>query len=233
MMKHIPFRTLYHADHGWLQSRFHFSFGEYYSRKNTYYGVLRVMNDDVIAAHSGFDTHPHKDMEIITYVLRGALTHDDSMSNKERLGRGAMQYLSADTGISHSEKNEDDEEVHLIQTWILPNAKGKTPQYGSKLFDFEARHNTWLHLVAPEGVEDVTNIYQDANMYVTELDNGFTLDFELGSDRQAYMKVMEGEVSINDFVCREGDAAEIKDENITLKGVAHAHVLMVEMAKVS
>lgn len=231
MMKHIPFRTLYHADHGWLQSRFHFSFAEYYSHKNTYYGVLRVMNDDVIDAHSGFDTHAHKDMEIITYVIRGALTHEDSMGHKECLGRGSMQYLSAGTGITHSEKNEGDEEVHLIQTWILPNAKNRTPQYGSKVYDAEERHNRWLHLIAAEGMEGITNIYQDANMYVTELDNGEKLHFELGTDRQAYVKVMEGEVRINDFVCREGDAAEIEDEDIILKGIAHAHVLMVEMAK--
>jgi redox-sensitive bicupin YhaK (pirin superfamily) len=196
-----------------------------------HYGVLRVMNDDLIQGHSGFDTHPHRNMEIITYIIHGELTHEDSIGNKESLGRGSMQYLSACTGITHSEKNEDDEEVHLIQTWILPNAKDKTPRYGSKIYDAEARQNQWLHLVAPEGVDGVTPIYQDANMYVTELDNGKKLDFELGGDRQVYLKVMEGEVSVNDFVFREGDAAEIADENIMLKGISHAHILLVEMKK--
>ena len=231
MMKHIPFRSLYRAEHGWLESRFHFSFAEYHNRDNMHYGALRVMNDDIIQAHTGFGTHPHRDMEIITYIIRGELTHEDSMGNKESLGRGAMQYLSAGTGITHSERNESDEVVHLIQTWILPSVKDKTPQYGSKVYDDDARHNQWLHLIAPEGTKNVTNIYQDANMYVTELDNGTKLHFELPSDRQAYLKVMEGEVRINDFVCREGDATEIEDEDIVLKGISHAHVLMVEMAK--
>ena len=232
MMKHIPFRSLYRAEHGWLESRFHFSFAEYHNRDNMHYGVLRVMNDDIIQAHTGFDTHPHRDMEIITYIIRGELTHEDSMGNKESLGRGAMQYLSAGTGITHSERNEGDEAVHLIQTWILPSEKDKTPQYGSKVYNKEDRHNKWLHLIAPEGTKNVTNIYQDANLYVTELDNGKKLDFTLESDRQVYLKVMEGEVRINDFVCREGDACEIKDENIVLKGISHAHVLMVEIPKV-
>jgi len=233
MMKHIPFRTLYTAEHGWLESRFHFSFAEYYNKDNVRYGVLRVMNDDLIQSHTGFGTHPHRDMEIITYIIRGELTHEDSMGNKESLGRGSMQYLSAGTGITHSEMNEGDEEVHLIQTWILPNAKGKTPQYGSKIYDIEERHNRWLHLIAPEGTKDITNIYQDANMYVTELDNGKELDFELGSDRQVYLKVMEGEVSVNDFIFREGDSAEIVSENIYLRGVSHAHILLVEMSRTS
>jgi len=232
MMKHIPFRSLYQVDHGWLKSHFHFSFAEYHDNDNMHYGALRVMNDDVIQAHTGFGTHPHRDMEIITYIIRGELTHEDSMGNKESLGRGSMQYLSAGTGITHSEKNEGNEEVHLIQTWILPREKNKTPQYGSKVFNDEDRHNTWLHLIAPEDTEDVTNIYQDAHMYVTELDNGKKLAFELGTDRQAYVKVMEGEVRINDFVCREGDAAQIEDENVVLKGIAHAHLLMIEMVKV-
>ena len=229
MIKHIPFKSLYTANHGWLKSHFHFSFAEYHDENKMHYGVLRVMNDDFIQPHSGFGTHPHRDMEIITYILRGELTHEDSMGNKESLGRGAMQYLSAGTGITHSERNEGNEEVHLIQTWILPSEKNRTPQYGSKIYDNEMRHNKWLHLIGPEGTPDVINIYQDANIYVTELDGGKSLTFRLGKNRQVYLKVMEGEVNVNDFLLHEGDAAEIKNEDIHLVGVNDAHVMLIEM----
>ncbi len=194
-----------------------------------HYGVLRVMNDDIIQAHRGFDTHPHQDMEIITYIIRGELTHKDSMRNKESLGRGAMQYLSAGTGITHSEYNEGDEEVHVIQTWILPQAKGLEPQYGSKIFSSEERHNKWLHLIAPEGTPDVINIYQDANMYVSEVDKGLNLTFELGTDRQLYVKVMEGEATINGIVFKEGDAAEVEEEDLNVEALSRVHILLVEM----
>ncbi len=189
------------------------------------------MNDDIIQAHTGFDTHPHQDMEIITYIIRGELTHQDSMGNKESLHRGSMQYLSAGTGITHSEYNEGDEEVHVIQTWILPQAKGLEPQYGSKVFDPEERHNKWLHLIAPEGTPNVINIYQDANMYVSELDKGKTLTFELGESRQLYVKVMEGETKINDIVFKEGDAAKVSGENLNVEALSIVHVLLVEMER--
>jgi len=232
MTKHIPFSVLYAADHGWLKTRFHFSFAEYHNRDNMHYGALRVMNDDIIAAHSGFDTHPHQDMEIITYIIRGELTHKDSMGNEESLHRGSMQYLSAGTGITHSEYNKGDEEVHLIQTWILPQAKGLDPQYGSKVFDPEERHNKWLHLVAPEGTPGVISIYQDANMYVSELDRGSSLTFELRKKRQLYVKVMEGEAKINGIVFKEGDAAEVEDEDLMVESLHGVHLLLVEMKRV-
>ena len=194
-----------------------------------HYGVLRVMNDDIIQADRGFDTHPHRDMEIITYIIRGELTHKDSMGNKESLVRGSMQYLSAGTGITHSEYNESDEEVHVIQTWILPQAKGLEPQYGSKIFSPEERHNKWLHLIAPEGTPDVINIYQDANMYVSELESGKNLTFELGTERQLYVKVMEGEAIINGIVFKEGDAAEVEGEDLNVEALSRVHILLVEM----
>jgi len=189
------------------------------------------MNDDIIQPHTGFGTHPHEDMEIITYVIRGELTHQDSMGNKESLGRGSVQYLSAGTGITHSEKNEGDEEVHLIQTWILPHAKGLQPQYGSRVFEPEARHNKWLHLTAPFGTPDIINIYQDANMYVSELDQNKTLTFELGKNRQLYVKLMEGDAKINGMEFNEGDAAEVSDEDLHVEAMRNAHILLVEMKK--
>lgn len=196
-----------------------------------HYGSLRVMNDDIIQPHTGFGTHPHQDMEIITYVIRGELTHQDSMGNKESLKRGSIQYLSAGTGITHSEKNEGNEEVHLIQTWIIPQEKGLEPQYGSKIFDPEERHNKWLHLIAPEGTPDIINIYQDANMYVAELDKNKSLTFELAEGRQLYVKVMEGEATINGIVCKTGDAAEVSEEALYVEALSDVHVLLVEMKR--
>lgn len=231
-MTRIPFSTLYRADHGWLQTRFHFSFAEYYDPQNTHYGVLRVMNDDIIAPRTGFGTHPHRDMEIITYIIRGELTHQDNMENKESLGRGSMQYLSAGTGITHSEINEGNEAAHIIQTWILPQAKDLKPQYGSKTFHPEDRHNKWLHLIAPLGTSDVINIYQDANMFVSEVDTGKSLTFELAEHRQLYVKVMEGEADINGIILKAGDAAKV-EEDLKIEALADVHILLVEMRRES
>jgi len=227
----IAFNSLYAANHGWLESHFHFSFAEYHDRENIHFGVLRVMNDDIIAPHTGFGTHPHHDMEIITYVLSGALTHQDSMGNAESLGRGSIQYMSAGTGVSHSEKNEGDVPVHLIQTWILPSYKGLLPRYGSKVFDVKARHNQWLHLIAPEGTPGVISIYQDANMFVSELDQNSTLGFTLKAGRQLYIKVMEGRGVINNSVFEPGDAAKVWDENLSIEALSAMHILLVEMPK--
>lgn len=231
MLRHIPYDSLYKADHGWLKSRFHFSFAEYRDMDNIRYGPLRVMNDDIIAAHSGFETHPHHDMEIITYVVRGKLTHQDSMGHKESLDRGAIQYMSAGTGITHSEMNEEDEETHLIQTWIIPQEKGLNPQYGSMVFEPEERLNRWLHLVGPKGSGSHINIYQDASLYAAEIDAGKKLDFNLTQDRQLYLKVMEGQAQINTVRFKQGDAAEISDENLDIKAVENVHLLLVEMKK--
>lgn len=230
MIRHIPYDSIFLSDKGWLQSRFHFSFAEYQNVDNMHYGPLRVMNDDFIAAHSGFGTHPHEDMEIISYVLSGELTHQDSMGHKESLGRGAIQYLSAGTGITHSEKNEGNEQVHLIQTWILPQEKRLTPQYGSKFFEKTERHNQWLHLVGPENSTAPIHIYQDASMYASEIDADRTLIFDLQAGRQLYLKLMEGTAIINGVDCAEGDAAEVEGEALHVCAKTTAHLLLVEMA---
>jgi len=226
----IPFTTLYHANHGWLDTHYHFSFAEYYDSQNKNYGVLRVMNDDVIAPYSGFREHPHRDMEIITYVIKGALTHQDSMGNKESVGRGSIQYLSAGTGIIHSEKNESSTPLHLVQIWILPNAKGLTPRYGSKTFDENLRHNRWLHLIAPEGTPDVTTIYQDANIYVTQLDKEKILTFECAKNRQLYLKILEGEANINETPLHRGDAGTLQGKDMRIEALQEVHILVIEMA---
>ncbi len=232
MIRHIPFASLYLADHGWLKSRFHFSFAEYRNPDNMNFGPLRVMNDDIVEAGNGFDTHPHENMEIISYVIRGELTHKDSMGNKESLGRGGVQYMSAGTGVMHSETNEGDEAVRLIQTWIVPAQKGLEPKYGSKVFDKSERHNRWLHLVGSEESEAVIHIYQDANMFASEIDAGQRLTFDLQKGRQLYLKVMEGSANINGSIFAPGDAAEAEGESLVVEAVTDVHLLLIEMRKV-
>jgi len=231
MLKHIPFKSLYTAENEWLKSRFHFSFAEYYNADNINYGSLRVMNDDLIKSKTGFGTHPHRDMEIITYVIKGELTHKDSMHNKETLRRGAIQYMSAGTGITHSEMNDGEEELHLIQTWILPEKEALTPKYGSKRFSLEERQNRWLHLVGPSGSNSHINIYQDASMYVSEIDDNQKLTFVLPNERQLYIKLLEGSAYINGLLFKAGDAAELKDEDLDVKAIKNAHILLVEIKK--
>ena len=231
MIKPIPFSSLYIADHGWLKSRFHFSFAEYRNPENINFGPLRVMNDDLVQAQTGFGTHPHRDMEIITYVVSGELSHEDSMHNKESLGRGCIQYLSAGTGIAHSEMNDGNEEVRFIQTWIVPQANNLKPNYGSKCFDKSQRHNRWLHLVGPQNSEAAIFIYQDASIYACEIDATKTLDFELKSNRQAYIKILEGSAMINGIAFEHGDAAEVIDESIDITASTDLHILLVEMKK--
>jgi len=231
MIRRIPFESLYLAEHGWLRSRFHFSFAEYRNPDNVHFGVLRVMNDDVIAPGSGFDMHPHNDMEIVTYVISGELTHEDSMGHRETLGRGDVQYMSAGTGVLHSETNEGREPVHLIQTWIFPRARHLKPRYGSVRFSKTERENRWLRFAGPDGDDTPVQLHQDVNLYAAELSSGKTLTFETGEDRQLYVKVMEGDVIMNGIALGQGDAAEAAGETLRFVAAAYAHLLVVEMAK--
>ena len=231
MIRRIPYESLYPAQHGWLTSRFHFSFAEYRNPDNIRYGVLRVMNDDIIAPGTGFGMHPHDDMEIITYVISGALTHEDGMGHRETLGRGDVQYMSAGTGIVHSEKNEGGEPVHLIQTWILPRTKNLQPRYGSVRFGKADRRNRWLHFAGPDGGDTPVQLHQDANMYGAELEEGMSLAFELTEERQLYVKVMEGSVILNDIMLYQGDAAEVTERDLRFSPRDYAHLLLIEMER--
>ncbi len=156
MLKKIPSKSLYLANHGWLISRFHFSFAEYYNSKNIHFGVLRVLNDDLVQPGTGFGTHLHEDMEIVSYCVEGELTHRDSMSSKETLRRGDVQYMTAGTGITHSEMNESTDKVlRFLQIWILPDKKERTPQYGSRRFTFAGRRNKLLQIVSAQKKDNV------------------------------------------------------------------------------
>ena len=158
----------------WLKSRFHFSFAEYRNPKNINFGVLRVLNDDIIHPKSGFDTHPHANMEIISYIVNGEITHKDSMGNSEVLKRGEVQYLSAGDGIYHSEHNfHESEDLRLLQIWIIPPQKSLARLYGSHKFTEDQRNNKLLNIVSSQNGDAPIKIYQDVNIYVSEFDKDF------------------------------------------------------------
>ena len=234
MLKKLPKENMGTSNLGWLESCFHFSFAQYRNPNNINFGVLRVLNDDIVHPKSGFDTHPHSNMEIISYVVKGEITHKDSMGNSETLKRGEVQYLSAGDGIYHSEHNvHKSEDLRLLQIWIIPPFAGLPRLYGSKRYEEIDRKNTLLNIVSSqEGTADI-KIYQDVNIYVSELEINKSLEFEIKEDRQVYFVQIEGSSNINEITLNAGDAMEIVDiEKIEIKALGNSHFLFIEMAKV-
>ena len=234
MLKHIDSKKMGRSQHGWLDSHFHFSFAEYYNPQNIQFGVLRVVNDDIIQPGAGFDTHPHSNMEIISYIVDGSLTHADSIGNQHTLTRGQVQYMSAGTGISHSEYNLGKEWARFLQIWILPDQGGYPPAYGNFPFKFDDRKNKWMPIAS--GVNNSTSsapvrLHQDINMAATLLEKGSLLDFSVEKGRQAYLVLIEGEANINGIELKMRDALEIVEEDITIHAMENAHILVIEMAK--
>ncbi|MEW8955734.1 pirin family protein [Clostridium sp.] len=231
MIRKIDNKNMGKSNLGWLKSSFHFSFAEYYNPSNINFGVLRVLNDDLIEAKTGFDTHPHKDMEIVTYVINGELTHKDSMGNEKVVSRGHVQYMSAGKGVFHSEHNLGDEELRLLQIWIFPNARGLTQNYGDYKFNWEDREGKWLHMVSGKDGDAEIKINQDANIYSLSIEEGESIDFKLDKNRQGYLVQIEGTANINNEVLNHGDALEIMEEDINIKAVTKSHYLFIEMKK--
>ena len=219
---------------GWLDSHFHFSFAEYYNPKNVHFGVLRVINDDIVQPNTGFDMHPHRDMEIMSYVIEGELSHADSMNNRQTVTRGQVQYMSAGTGVTHSEHNWGKEPLRFLQIWILPDGANHEPNYGDYRFPLEDRMNKWLpiatHVDNPKS-EAPIRMHADINAYATILTEGNTAEFKVDKGRQAYLVLMEGEADINGIDMIMRDALEIIEENITIIPNGSAHILIIEMAK--
>jgi redox-sensitive bicupin YhaK (pirin superfamily) len=207
-------------DHGWLQTSHSFSFADYHDPRNVNWGALRVFNDDVVQAGKGFGTHPHRDMEILTYVLEGELEHKDSLGNVGVVRPGGVQYVSAGTGLSHSEYNHSAEQpVHFVQMWVLPNAAGLKPLYGQVDYGLEDRLNRWLPIASGRpGVETKIALRQDATAYVARVD-GATLHYTLEPGRLAFLFAGLGSVSANGETLAAGDAARISGPlELTLSG---------------
>jgi quercetin 2,3-dioxygenase len=221
-----------HANLGWLNTRFTFSFADYFDPEHVQFRTLRVMNDDRIAGGGGFPTHPHRDMEIVTYVLDGALAHKDSMGNGSVIRPGDVQYMSAGTGIAHSEFNASKTEpTHLYQIWMFPDKKNYEPTYDQKHFS-EADKRGGLRLVAsPDGRDGSVKIRQDNELYATVLGPAETVKHALKSDRHAYVQVARGSITLNGKNLETGDGAAISEErSLELKGVKDAEVLLFDLA---
>jgi redox-sensitive bicupin YhaK (pirin superfamily) len=221
-----------HADHGWLNTRFTFSFAEYYDPKYEEFRTLRVMNDDRVAGGGGFPTHPHRDMEIVTYVLEGALAHKDSMGNGSTIVPGDVQYMSAGTGVAHSEFNASKtESVHLYQIWMFPDKKGYKPAYDQKHFSEADKRGKLRLLVSPDGRDGSVKIRQDNEIYATVLGAGDNVQYALKPERHAYVQVAKGSVTLNGEKLETGDGAAISAEKaLELKGVKEAEVLVFDLA---
>ena len=219
------------SDLGWLKSKHHFVFAEYYDRKRVHFGNIRVINDDLIAPNSGFEMHSHENMEIISYIVSGQLTHQDSMGNKRVVKRGEVQYMSAGTGVEHSEYNYGNKTTRLLQIWIFPNQEDLQPNYGDYAYKWEDRINKLLPVVSPFEGNALVKINQDTNIYVSYLEAKQTLDFKITKNRQAYFVQIEGSSFLNTVNIYEGDGVEITDEDFKITGKGNSHFLIIELPK--
>ena len=231
MIDRRPFGQLGHADHGWLNARHHFSFSNWYDPARMGWGALRVWNDDEIAPKSGFPPHPHNDMEIITYVRTGAITHQDSLGNKGRTGAGDVQVMSAGSGIRHAEYNLEDETTTLFQLWIEPTQRGGEPSWGAKPFPKGDRSGKFVALASGFGDEGALPIRTDARVLGATLKAGETMTYELGDGRHGYLVAATGEVEVNGVTLNARDGAAIKDEPLlTIRAGKDAELVLVDAA---
>lgn len=221
-----------HANHGWLDTYHTFSFSTYYDPNHRSFRSLRVMNEDFVAPGAGFGTHPHNDMEIVTYVLEGALEHKDSMGNGEVLRPGEFQRMSAGTGITHSEFNpSSDEPVHLYQIWLFPERKGIEPSYEQKRFPEEGRHNRLQLVASRDAADDSLLIHQDARIYLANVDSGSSVNHELPPGRHAWLQVLRGRVSLNGVPLGRSDGAAVSDETkLTIQADDDAEIMLFDLA---
>jgi redox-sensitive bicupin YhaK (pirin superfamily) len=221
-----------HADHGWLDSRFSFSFADYFDPEHVQFRTLRVMNDDHIAGGGGFPTHPHRDMEIVTYVLQGELAHKDSMGNGSVIRPGDVQYMSAGTGVAHSEFNASEKDpVHLYQIWMFPDKRNYQPTYDQKHFSAADKRGKLRLVVSPDGREGSVKIRQDNELYATVLGPGETVKHDIKPERHAYVQVARGSVKLNGKDLETGDGAAIsKEKSLQLTGLKDAEVLLFDLA---
>ncbi len=231
MIKKIDASKMGGSNSDWLKTKFHFSFANYHNPNNMRFGNLRVLNDDLIAGNNGFEMHPHNDIEIVTYVVNGKLTHKDSMGHDSTLSRGNIQYISAGTGIYHSEHNLTNETIRTLQIWILTDKKGHKPMYGDYKYKWEDRVGKWLHIVSSKKGESSVKINQDVNMFVTFLNNNEKIEFKVNENRQAYLVQIEGSATINNIEVNNQDALEIVEEDITITPKEDSHYIIIEMEK--
>ena len=221
-----------HAQHGWLESWHSFSFADYHDPAHVRFASLRVINEDIVQPDSGFGMHPHRDMEILTYLLDGALRHQDSMGNGEAIRYGEVQLMSAGSGVMHSEFNASTTQAtHLLQIWIMPDQQGLTPGYQQRAFAAEAKRGRWCLLASPDQAAGSLRIHQDARVYAALVHGEETLDYPVAAKRKIYLHIARGTVNANGHALNAGDALMFSDETcVSLEGGNHAEVLLFDMA---
>lgn len=231
MIELRPHAGLGHAHHGWLNARHHFSFADYHDPARMHWGRLRVWNDDTIAPQSGFPAHPHRDMEIITYVRQGAITHEDSLGNRGRTVAGDVQVMSAGTGIVHSEHNLEDEETRIFQIWIFPERSGLAPSWGTRPFPRGERAGAFVTLASgiPDDAE-VLPIRANARLVAATLAAGQSADYSIGNGRKVYLVPASGRLDINGVQAAAGDGVAVRDEaQLTVTALEDSEIVLVDV----
>lgn len=221
-----------HADHGWLNAYHTFSFSSYQDPNHMQFRSLRVMNEDRVQPGQGFGTHPHRDMEIVTYVLEGALEHKDSMGNGEVLRAGEFQRMSAGSGITHSEFNPSSTDpVHLYQIWLLPQSKGIEPSYEQKRFPDEEQQNQLRLVASPTAEQGSLHIHQDARIYLSKIEAGATVTHQLAQGRHAWLQVLRGTLSLNGENLETSDGTSVSEESLlTMQATSDAEIMLFDLA---
>lgn len=220
------------ADHGWLKAKHTFSFAAYHDPERVHFGTLRVINEDRIAPGAGFDMHPHRDMEILTYVISGAIEHRDSMGNGTVIGEGEVQRMTAGTGVLHSEFNHSRErELHLLQIWVFPEANHLEPGYEQTRFTRERKLNTLCLIASRDGRDGSLTIHQDANVYASVLESGREVALEGVTDRRVFVQVVSGDVAVNGEDLAAGDGAQLQaEEAVTVAARSDVEFLLFDLA---
>jgi len=231
-IKHLA-NTRGAANHGWLKSHHSFSFANYYNPERMSFGVLRVLNDDIVQPKMGFGTHPHQNMEIISIPLKGALSHKDNMNNKRSIEVGEVQVMSAGTGLTHSEFNDSKtEEVNFLQLWIVPEEQNVTPNYEQKLFDVQGRVNKFQTLVSPQDnlVEGSLGIHQQASILTGSFDKGKESSYTINKGKGVYVFLLEGEIEVSGETLYKRDALGVWDtDSIIIKSQENSEILLIDV----
>ena len=231
MLELRPFKSLGGAHHGWLDAHHHFSFAEYHDPERMHWGNLRVWNDDIIAPGTGFAQHPHRDMEIITYVREGAISHADNLGNKGRTEAGDVQVMSAGTGIAHSEYNLEDTPTQIFQIWIIPNEAGLPPSWGVKPFPKGEREGFVTLASGKAGDSESLRIRADARLVAANLSAGETAEYRLDNGRRAYLVPATGLIEVNGLRAQARDGVAVEDEQVLrVTAVEDSEIVLVDLA---
>jgi hypothetical protein len=213
MINIIKSKDRHFSDMGWLKTYWLFSFSNYHDPRNISHGMLRVFNDDVVEAHAGFDTHPHEEMEIVSIILDGEMTHKDTMGNETVIRKNDVQRMTAGTGLYHSEKNLNDTPVHFYQIWVMPDKNGLDPSYDQKTYNPELWKNKLAIVASNKPDESIVKLNTDTSLYRAQLDKGKAVDYHLDDNRMPYIYVISGQIEINGEKLEKNDQARISNEN--------------------